>query len=133
MTNQIRLIERGANPNQTREIPINENEFLIGRAPDCNLRLRSEEVSRHHCTIRLSGGEATLVDLGSSNGSYLNGERVRSQARLKSGDEIRLGSLSFLIDLGDASASLGLLEVDPLVATMKLPKKPATETPPPQP
>ena len=87
MTHAIRLIERGATPAQSREIPINEHEFLIGRGADCNLKLRSDEISRHHCTIRVSSDGATLMDLGSSNGTYLNGQRVRSQADLTSGDE----------------------------------------------
>jgi pSer/pThr/pTyr-binding forkhead associated (FHA) protein len=129
MTQQFRLIERGPSPAATREIALDEPEFLIGRAPDCNLRLRSEEVSRHHCIVRVSGGEAMLIDLGSSNGTYLNGERVRSQAPLKSGDVIGIGALRFVVDLGDSEVSLGGTEIDPLGATMKLPRVP----PPPPP
>ncbi len=127
MTQNIRLIERGDDPAHTRDIPVNDHEFVIGRAPDCNLRLRSEDVSRHHCTLRVTGGEVLLLDLGSSNGTYLNGQRVRSQSRLKSGDEIAIGPLRFVVDLGDNEVSLGGTEVDPLGATLKLPK-----TQPPQ-
>src|SRR2546422_5781183 len=101
MTLRVRLIERDPKAEQTREVTVNQAEFLIGRAADCDLRLRLSDVSRHHCLIRVGPNEAALVDLGSSNGTYLNGHRVLSQAPLHSGDEIRLGECRFLVDLGD--------------------------------
>jgi pSer/pThr/pTyr-binding forkhead associated (FHA) protein len=96
-----KLIEPGAGPEQTREIPISQDEFLIGRGADCDLRLRLSAISRHHCLIRTQGGELTLLDLGSSNGTYVNGQRVRSSAVLRSGDEIRLDAFRFVVSLGD--------------------------------
>ncbi len=86
---------------ERREIPITKEEFLIGRGADCDLRLGSSAVSRHHCLLRVRGDEATVIDLGSSNGTFLNGARVRSQAALHSGDELRLGSFSFVLQLAD--------------------------------
>ena len=97
----VRLIEHGADPGQTREIRLNQEEFLIGRGTDCDLRLRMHEVSRHHCIIHVRPGDVSVLDLGSSNGTYLNGQRVRSQATLHTGDELRLGDAVFLLDLGD--------------------------------
>jgi pSer/pThr/pTyr-binding forkhead associated (FHA) protein len=120
MTLHVRLLERGSGPEQVREYAIDQPEFLIGRATDCNLRLRGPAISRHHCIIRLSADEATLVDLGSSNGSYINGKRVVSQAALHSGDVLRLGERDFLVDLGDGSISLSTPESDPLAATLRL-------------
>jgi pSer/pThr/pTyr-binding forkhead associated (FHA) protein len=123
MALQVRLLERGATAEQTREVSVTKPEFLIGRAPDCDLRLRMSEVSRHHCIIRTTADEVTLVDLGSSNGTFLNGQRVRSQAALHSGDEIRLGDCHFLVDLGDrGSIELGLTNPDSLASTRKIPK-----------
>jgi pSer/pThr/pTyr-binding forkhead associated (FHA) protein len=95
-----KLIEPGGKAQQTREIPIRGKEFLIGRGNDCDLRLRDPNVSRHHCMIRIRPDEVTLHDLGSSNGTYVNGTRVISQAVLQSGDEIRLGEYHFILDLG---------------------------------
>jgi pSer/pThr/pTyr-binding forkhead associated (FHA) protein len=63
-----------------------------------------------------------LIDLGSSNGSYLNGQRVLSQADLHSGDVLKLGSQEFVVDLGDDSVNLGVTDVDPLAATIKVPR-----------
>jgi pSer/pThr/pTyr-binding forkhead associated (FHA) protein len=101
MAQQARLIERGPTPEQTRQVPLKQGEFLIGRGPDCDLRLPISAISRHHCIIRLTDNEATLLDLGSSNGTYLNGQRVRSQAALHSGDDLRVGTCHFLVgDLG---------------------------------
>jgi pSer/pThr/pTyr-binding forkhead associated (FHA) protein len=124
---KAKLIERGDRSEQTREIPLNQAEFLIGRGADCDLRLRVSSVSRHHCLIRLGGAEATLVDLGSSNGTYLNGTRVRSQATLNNGDEVQLGACRFLVELGDDDK----IDLDtavgagPSTTTVKLPKSPS--------
>jgi pSer/pThr/pTyr-binding forkhead associated (FHA) protein len=49
-------------------------------------------VSRHHARITLAGMEATLEDLGSKNGTYLQGRRLPAPSRLQDGDQIRLGS-----------------------------------------
>ena len=96
-----KLIEPAAGVEPAREIALTGEEFLIGRGADCGLRLAQSAISRHHCMIRLQGGETTLLDLGSSNGTYLNGARVRSQTPLHSGDEIKIGSVRLLVDLGD--------------------------------
>src|SRR5262245_58112840 len=124
MALHVRLVERGATPEQTREIPITETEFLIGRGPDCDLRLPVTEVSRHHCILRVAGGEAAVIDLGSSNGTFVNGQRVRSQAGLQSGDLLQLGNLTFAVYVrGDAPLDPGSANVDPLAVTQRMPPK----------
>jgi pSer/pThr/pTyr-binding forkhead associated (FHA) protein len=126
MALQARLIERGPTPEQTRQVPLKPGEFLIGRGPDCDLRLPISAVSRHHCIIRLTDTEASLLDLGSSNGTYLNGQRVRSQAALHSGDDLAIGNCHFLVDLGDnEAANLESLDANAGAATLKLRKPPA--------
>src|SRR5262245_857980 len=121
-----RLIERGGDDKAIREIPITQTELLIGRGPDCDLRLLVSDVSRHHCLIRLANNEATVEDLGSSNGTYLNGQRVRSQTTLHSADVLQVGECRFVVDLGDLSpAELGIDPVaDPGKTTVRRqPKK----------
>jgi pSer/pThr/pTyr-binding forkhead associated (FHA) protein len=120
---KAKLIERGASPQQTREIPLNQDEFLIGRGADCDLRLRAPSISRHHCLIRLGPDEASVLDLGSSNGTYVNGQRVRSQATLHTGDELQVGTFHFVVELDDQGpvAEASGPGEDPLAATMKLP------------
>lgn len=63
---------------------------LLGRGTDCDLRLVDNGVSRHHVEIRLDGDEAILVDKGSTNGTFVNGQQV-NQARLVDGSRVSLG------------------------------------------
>jgi pSer/pThr/pTyr-binding forkhead associated (FHA) protein len=118
---QPKLIEPGGEGGRPREIVIPKQEFLIGRGTDCDLRLAVSAISRHHCLLRFSGGEATLSDCGSSNGTYVNNKRVRSQVTLRTGDEIRVGSCRFLVDLGDGVDLESGPDSDPAATTCKMP------------
>ncbi len=74
-----------------------EQIWLIGRAPESGLCLEDARLSRHHAAIQFSSDQGfELVDLGSTNGSFVNGEAVRHRKPLKEGDRIRLGSLTIL-------------------------------------
>ena len=77
-------------PNGDR-FSLTETIISIGRHPDCNLVLADPNVSRNHAEIRPQGDHFVLVDLGSTNGSRLNGVRVDSQV-LKDGDELAFGN-----------------------------------------
>jgi pSer/pThr/pTyr-binding forkhead associated (FHA) protein len=70
-------------------------ELLLGRSPECTLQLPAAGASRRHATVALHDGKAVLKDLGSTNGTFVNGERV-SEATLRSGDRIRIGGLEIL-------------------------------------
>jgi len=117
-----KLIEPGDKAQETREIAIHTREFLIGRGNDCDLRLRDPNISRHHCMIRVRPDEVTLFDLGSINGSYVNGARVITQIVLHSGDEIRLGEHHFYLDLGVDRHKLRdkSPDVDPVAKTLRM-------------
>ncbi len=69
-------------------------ESLIGRHQQCDLRLFDETISRRHARIVVADGEVTLEDLASSNGTFLNGERIQRAARLFDGDVLRIGDTS---------------------------------------
>ncbi len=121
-----RLLERIAGTNPIREIPLTGDQFLIGRGNDCDLRLHVSEISRHHCLLHIDGNEITIGDMGSSNGTYVNGTRVLSQTTLHTGDEIRLGSCIYVIDLGDDpqwSERFLKNDVDPVAVTSRVPPK----------
>jgi FHA domain-containing protein len=62
----------------------------IGRSSSCDLVLRDDSVSRRHAEIALRGGVCVVRDLGSSNGTWVNGRAVQ-RARLRAGDELQLG------------------------------------------
>jgi len=64
----------------------------LGRHPNNSIQLLDKIVSKEHCTIELRGDHFVLRDLGSLNGTYINGERVNGEQALRHGDEIALGS-----------------------------------------
>ena len=87
-----------------REIPIAGSKFLIGRGEGCQLRPQSSEVSRKHCAILVDAGSASIEDCGSTNGTFLNDQRISARQELKSGDRIRVGMLGLEVRL---SAGVG--------------------------
>jgi len=76
-------------------IPLNRRKFLIGREQDCQLRPNSEMVSRHHCVFSLDDFSVRLRDLGSTNGTLVNGERIQRETVLSNSDRIVIGNLEF--------------------------------------
>ena len=71
--------------------PLNGANVSIGRASECTIPIRDRYLSRKHAEIIAVGNNWVLKDLGSANGTYLNGARVEKDVRLSSGDRIRLG------------------------------------------
>jgi DNA-binding winged helix-turn-helix (wHTH) protein len=76
-----------------REIALGEGEHLIGRGPDVAVWIDAVGVSRRHARIVVSGGRATLEDLGSKNGTYLGGKKLQGPSELSDGDTINVGSV----------------------------------------
>lgn len=80
-----------------REIDLPQGEFVIGRAPACQLCIDDPVVSRRHARIRVRADAATLEDMGSRNGLFLNGSPVRTPSPLARGDKIRIGDIEMTI------------------------------------
>ncbi len=76
-------------------IPLNRRKFLIGREQDCQLRPNSEMVSRHHCIFSIDDFAVRLRDLGSTNGTFVNGKRIQKETIMASGDHVVIGNLEF--------------------------------------
>src|ERR1700749_4366321 len=72
----------------------------LGRHPNNSIQLLDKIVSKEHCIIEKRGSQFVLRDLGSLNGTYINGERVRGEGPLKHGDEIALGATRARFDDG---------------------------------
>lgn len=104
-----------------KEIGIGTEKFLIGRSESCQLRPKSESVSRKHCILVLRENRLLIQDLKSRNGTYVNEKRLPADKAkvLKAGDELRIGKLKFEVliehglqaakkpqvaDVGDAAA-----------------------------
>jgi DNA-binding winged helix-turn-helix (wHTH) protein len=76
---------------QQQVIRLEPGENVLGRGDDVSVPVTAPGVSRHHARILLEGDEATLEDLGSKNGTWLDEERLSAPARLRDGDVFRLG------------------------------------------
>jgi pSer/pThr/pTyr-binding forkhead associated (FHA) protein len=94
----VKLVVIGGK-NQGREIPVTEPEFIIGRSEGCHLRPASDRISRKHCIIRRQEGRVTVVDLKSTNHTYVNEEQVNGERELKNGDRLKVGNLEFEVQL----------------------------------
>jgi hypothetical protein len=78
----------------------------IGRAPDNDLILTHNQTSAYHAQIHIQGDQHTLSDSGSTNGTYLNGQKLSSPAVLKSGDRVAFGPEKFTFQSGGAGTVL---------------------------
>jgi len=70
------------------------SEMVVGRSKECDITLAAAHLSRRHAVLLIKNGLLYVKDLGSSNGTYVNGKRI-VEARVKRGDELRFDSLSF--------------------------------------
>jgi hypothetical protein len=90
-----RLVLAAAAGGEESVLLLDKPVTVIGRANECELRLDDPGVSRRHAEVRVSGNDAEIIDLGSTNGIRVNGRAVPS-ARLVDGDRIDLGSTSMV-------------------------------------
>ena len=80
-------------------ISADKDSLVIGRQDDCDLVISSAKVSRQHCRIDVTGDTASLTDLGSANGTFLNGQKVTSAKPLSAGDKVVVGPLGFVVEI----------------------------------
>jgi len=81
------------------DIPLDRAMVVVGRHPQCDARLDSLRVSRHHCCMTQDHGEVIVRDLGSTNGIRINGQRVEL-GRLRPGDELSIAHIRYRLDNG---------------------------------
>ena len=89
-------IEAGAE-RQRFELPETATEVTIGRSADCQWVIPSGAVSRRHAVLRRHGNELVVEDLGSSNGTMVNGERLRGPRTLCDQDKLQLGAVEIRV------------------------------------
>ncbi len=87
----------------SRHVPLTQPIITLGRARHCDIVIDDPHVSRRHAQIRWRSGECVLVDLGSTGGTAVNGQRVQ-EAVLRSGDVIELAGYSLIYVEGETSA-----------------------------
>src|SRR5262249_27680315 len=83
------------------DITLDRAMVVVGRHPNCDTRLDSLRVSRHHCCMTQEGGEVVVRDLGSTNGIRINGQRVEI-GRLRPGDELSIAHIRYRLENGQA-------------------------------
>lgn len=93
------------------KISIKKPEFTIGRSQSCSLCAGSSAVSRQHCMISRDESKVTVRDMGSRNGTLVNGAKIEGTVELASGDEITVGPLKFLLTISTSLNSVKKPEV----------------------
>lgn len=90
---------------QKREVPLNRAKSVIGRRDDCQIRIPLSSVSRQHCELVQSGDRLSVRDLGSSNGTFVNREKVVEKV-LKPGDLLAVGPCVFVVRINGQPAQI---------------------------
>jgi pSer/pThr/pTyr-binding forkhead associated (FHA) protein len=94
------VVVRGKPAGKTVEFP--DGEFYFGRGKECHVRSNNEWISRQHCLLRVTSTGAYLRDLGSRNGTLVNGILLSEELLLQTGDQLQLGPLVFEVRLSGA-------------------------------
>lgn len=101
------VVARGSR--QGSVVPITTRRFLIGRHKECHLKANSARISQHHCALLIRGSEVFVRDLDSSNGTYVNQERVEGERKVGHQDLLEIGPLAFFVhmetDVADSAAA----------------------------
>jgi pSer/pThr/pTyr-binding forkhead associated (FHA) protein len=108
----LEIIE-GPDAGRTVEV---SSELIIGRDPAADLMLHDSQVSRRHARISLDAGGLIVEDLGSSNGTFLNGTEIYARTRFDPGDELLVGTTVFQLPAEHAREVSGVLPVPPALA-----------------
>src|SRR3954454_25095826 len=91
----VRLVALDEGP----DILMDRAMVVVGRHPQCDARLDSLRISRHHCCMTQDQNEVVVRDLGSTNGIRINGQRVEV-GRLRPGDELSIAHIRYRLDNG---------------------------------
>jgi len=81
-----------------RSLRIGATPLVVGRLPECAVTLGDTNVSRRHAQIGIEGGDVVVTDLGSTNGTFLNGRRV-TRAVVRPGDEVTIGTSRLRVEV----------------------------------
>ncbi len=110
-----------------REHPLTNDVVTIGRAVENDIVITSRRVSREHASLRREGWRVILDDLNSTNGTFLNGERVLKPVMLRDGDQVKIGDV--ILTFHDPNITIREtpfpnLEVDPAAGTARVDRRP---------
>lgn len=92
-------------------LPLRKTITIVGRKEGCDVRLNHKSVSKQHCVLVKADGLLLLRDLGSTNGTRVNGKRIR-RAALNSNDQLSVAGMSFKVMFGETPAPLPVKATD---------------------
>lgn len=97
------------NDGSHREIPLKRARALLGRRMGTDVRIASASVSREHCEVRIEDGKVVVKDLGSSNGTFVNGARVQ-ESEVRAGDVLGVGPELFVVRVAGEPKEIDVVE-----------------------
>ncbi|MFQ3593963.1 MAG: FHA domain-containing protein [Gemmataceae bacterium] len=116
---------------QGKALEIKTPQFLVGRDPQCQLRPASPLISKRHCAILIREGKAFVRDFGSTNGTFVNGERVQGERELHHDDHLKIGPIEFAVRLQKTATPVN--KPTPAPATKSATPQPANKSKTPTP
>lgn len=123
-------MQKGPWPNRT--FPMSQSSLLIGRASDCDIVLDDQETSRHHARFFWRGSQLMVEDLGSTNGTLVNGVQIKGAQVLREGDRVETGASIFGVqNLPAAAVSEQTMASPYRAAPSQIARPQAPVTPPP--
>lgn len=90
---------------QRKDIPLPAGQFVIGRQASAQIRVPLSTVSRQHCEIQILENTIRVRDLGSSNGTFVNDDRIQD-AELHAGDVLTVGTFAFVVQINGHPATI---------------------------
>ncbi|HXU30141.1 MAG TPA: FHA domain-containing protein [Thermoanaerobaculia bacterium] len=85
-----------------RSVALSEGEITLGRSRGCGIVLADPCISRVHALVAVRSGRVYVQDLRSSNGTFIDGERIAGEQEISEGDRISIGNYDLLLHLGPA-------------------------------
>lgn len=100
-------LELSGHPKANVQRVILSNTTLVGRSRECGLQIASASVSRKHCEIRMNGESVSVIDLGSSNGTYIDSDRLPAgeERVLHPGCRLNVGGVRFIVQYESSDAA----------------------------
>jgi predicted component of type VI protein secretion system len=135
MISQTFQLVMQAGPNPGKAFTLSKSEIVIGRDVNADVIVNTAEVSRRHARLYMDGGIYVIEDLGSTNGTFINGQRLTTPVPLRSGDHIMLGEAATLVfessEFDPNATMLAPMEGEPTAASnMPASAAPQQGTPP---
>lgn len=120
-------MRQGPRPDQTFEL--HKDVYTLGREAGNDIIINDPQISRHHARLTLQGGSYVLEDLGSTNGSFVNGRRITGATALSPGDMVGLGDTVVLAVSGAMDAAATQVSRPPQTAPSMQAARPSAPTP----